>query len=148
MDFSFFKQKPGSAPELVHRLVEQIIRDAASRGARALRIKTYHKSTMLKRIDQAFFEIEDDASVPVQMRNRDMLVGLAIGSDPDGTPMMCIPPGLLLPLINTFAGLTGKRNNQRCFFVSGDKSDADRYFEVKVVLEDDSTLSIEFDEIL
>jgi hypothetical protein len=146
LNLSFFKRNPGPAPELVHRLAEQIIRDAASRGANAFRIKVYHNSKLLKPIDQAVIEIEDDTSVLVHMRNRDMLVGLAIGSDPDGTPMMCIPPGLLLPLINTFAGQTSKKNNRRCFTVSGNTSEGDRYFDIKVILEDDATLSIEFEE--
>jgi hypothetical protein len=146
LNLSFFKQKPYLTPGVVRLLAEQIIRDAASRGAGALRIKLYHKSTVLKSVDQAFFEIEDAASAPVQMRNRDMLVGLAIGSDPDAIPMMCIPPGLLLPLINTFAGQTSKKNNRRCFTVSGNTSEGDRYFDIKVILEDDATLSIEFEE--
>jgi hypothetical protein len=86
--------------------------------------------------------------MPIQTRNQDMVVGLTISSDKDEIPMMCIPSGLLLPLINTFAGQNSKKNNRRCFTVSGDKSNADRYFEVRVILEDDSTLSIQFDEIL
>ena len=60
---------------------------------------------------------------------------------------MCIPAALLLPLINNFAGQTRERNNRRCFTVSGDKSSKDRYFEVKVIIENDATFSIEFDEI-
>ena len=146
MEFSFFKQKPTAAPEIVRQLAEQIIRDAAGRGARTLRVKVYNRGTVLNPIDQAVIEIEDDASAPLQMRDRDMLVGLTVGTDPDRTPMMYIPTGLLLPLINTFAGQSGGENNRRCFTVSGDTSEGDRYFDIKVILENDATLSIEFDE--
>lgn len=151
MSYPFFKQNPGPSPDatasLVHRLAGQIIRDVNSCGARAFRIKVLNKSEVLKQIDQVFLEIEDDARLPVQTRNRDMIVGLTIGLDPDGTPMMCIPAGLLLPLINTFAGHDNEKNTRRCFTVSGDTSEKDRYFEVKIILEADSTFSIEFDEI-
>lgn len=148
---SFFKRKSNPTPDanasLVHLLAEQIIRDANRRGAKAFRIKVYDKNEVLKHIDQTLLEIEEDAALTVQTRNRDMVVGLKISSDKDGILMMCIPAALLLPLINNFAGQTRERNNRRCFTVSGDKSSKDRYFEVKVIIENDSTFSIEFDEI-
>ncbi len=85
MNFTFFKRTPGPTPNatasLIHRLAEQIIRDVTSRGARAFRIKVYDKSEVLKHLDQAFLEIEEDAALPVQTRNHDMVVGLTISSD-------------------------------------------------------------------
>lgn len=151
MDFSFLKRKFSPALDaevsIVHRLAEQIIRDVNSLGLRSFRIRAYDKSEVFKHNDLAFLEIEEDTDLSVQTRNREMVVGLTTSSDNKGMPMMCIPAGLLLPLINTFAVQTREKNNRHCFTVGGGKSDKNRYFEVKVILEGDSTLSIEFDEI-
>ncbi len=147
--FGIFSKPEDIRTTVPYRLAEQIIRGAISAGARSVNIKGRPKETFLPGKDTFADLVEEEADSPIRFRQRNYVLGISLRGNGKDKPYISLPVGLFLPLLNILASEKIEYKGKRCLALYSETSQKtiDKYLDLTLYWEEDSSISIDFEEI-
>jgi hypothetical protein len=133
-----------------YHLAEQIIREAMRRGTRSINIKCWPKETFFAGKNNFADLVEEEPDSPIRFRQRNYVLGISLRGNEKDKPYISLPAGLFLPLLNILASQKIEYKGKKCFALYSETSSQktiDKYLDLTLYWEDDSSISIDFEEI-
>ena len=136
---------------LVYHLAERIIGEAISRGSRSITIKC-HPTEKADIVDAFAVETEQDSSIKTRhLDGRGAYeLGFFIGGIGIDVPFIIVPVTYYLPLLNLLTSEKTEFKGKQCFTIYKEPSSqkaVEKYVDVTLYLESDSSVSLDIEEI-
>jgi hypothetical protein len=136
-----------------YKLAEAILREAIKRGCRSIHLKCQRKEGFSSdpaksELENIMEELETDSAV--KMRDRNYFWGISLKIREEEHLFMVPPVDLSIALINIFYSEKTAYKGKKCFALYDEKSSRktiDKYLNLTLYWEKDSSLSIDFEEI-
>jgi len=132
-----------------YHLAEQILREAMRRGIQSINIKCWPKETFFAGKNSFADLVEEEPDSPIRFRQRNCVLGISLRGNGKDKPYISLPAGLFLPLLNILASEKIEYKGKRCLALYSETSQKtiDKYLDLILYWEDDSSISIDFEEI-
>ena len=132
-----------------YHLAEQIIREAMRRGTQSINIKCWPKETFFAGKNNLADLVEEEPDSPIRFRQRNYVLGISLRGNGKDRPYISLPAGLFLPLLNILASEKIAYKGKRCLALYREPSQQtiDQYLDLTLYWEEDSSISIDFEEI-
>lgn len=145
------QKKEDVTDTIAYRLAERIIRDALERGGRSITIKC-HPADKSDIINAIIAETEHGSPIKTgRFEGRgNYELGFFIGKDGKDEPYITLPVMYYLPLLHIFSSVKTECKGKLCFALykgTSSQKEIERYVDLTVYLENDSTISIDVKEI-
>lgn len=146
-----FQKTEDMTDTLIYHMAEQIIRDALKRSCQSITIKCCPKE---KPDIVDTFTIEEEQDSPMKRRHGDggdYELGFFTRKDGEVLPFMTAPAMYFLPLLNILSSEKTEYKGKKCFALyeeSSSQKRIDRYIDVTLYLERDSSISFDIEEIV
>lgn len=143
------QKKEDVTDTVIYRLAERIIKDAVEHGGRSIAIKC-HPTNKSDIIDAIVSGTEHDSPIQTdRLEGRgNYELGFFVGKD---APYITLPVMYFLPLLHIFSSVKTEYKGKSCFAIykgSSSQKEIERYIDLTVYLESDTSISIDVEEIM
>jgi len=145
-----FNKKEEVKETAVYHLAEQIIREALNRGSRIINLKCWPKEKSFGEQEEFLSLVEGELDAPLKIRPRDYDLCVFLRGIGYDKPFMSLPVNSFLPLLNILSAEKTEYKGKQCFPIYGGTSSPkkiEKYLDLTLYLESDSSISIDFQEI-
>jgi len=133
----------------VYLLAERMIRDAIMKGSQFINIRCLPKERFFA--DTSGYldmvEVEEGNNSSIKLRNKDWVLGIFIREKERDSPYISLQPSLLLPLLTIFSEkMVWKGKKGFALYNENSRKTLEKIIDLTLYLENDSSISIEFEE--
>lgn len=152
--FGIFKKQEDMRDSPHYLFAEFLIKDAMKKGIRSINLKCRPKEICVgdeKELSDLLSDLYDeDPYSAIKIRHRNYVFGVSLRANGKDMPFMIPPLSMVLPLLNIFSSEKTEYKGTKCFAIYERTSSGktiEKYLDLTLYWESDSSISIDFEEI-